>query len=347
MNAKYSVPSLVALSAALLVTAGFGAVAAPKPILRSVIKPMPLNKPLQLNRHVAHHTDKPVVQGDMIVYPDGTRLRGGDHAGHPANINPDGTVIYPDGTRVTHDPRTGITYIDKPDGVETIAGSGVPTQANGVITFPDGMKVHAKGGTATINADGSITFPDGSSMTHNSVNGDTSFFSPGGKETYDNWRTGQHSGGGEFVKDQPEPAQSESHSESSTETSEAPEKDPPEKPEPEENDGPSHEGLVVNNDGPGGNDVSHQPGKGSFHLPVGGTNDAPNKPSGEAPSTPPKKPANGFGPGGRPFSESNTQNNPGNSVLRGVNILVDPDPNAMTGGQPKTTVIDPTGGHIG
>lgn len=339
MNAKHSVPSLAALSVVLLAAAGFGAMASPRPMLPTNIKPIGI-KPSKV---IQHPIDVPVFQGSLIVYHDGTRLAGTDHSGRPATIAANGVVTYPDGTRVTHDPRTGIVYIDKPDGVETIAGSGVPTQANGVITFPDGMKVHAKGGSATINADGSVTFPDGSSMTHNSIDGDTSVFTPGQGTTYDNWRTGQHSGGGEFVKEQPEPSEPKSHEESSSESSEAPEKEPAEHPEPAE----GNEGLVVNNDGPGGNGVTHNPGQGSFHLPGAGTNDAPTKPNGQAPSTPPKQVAKSFGPGGRPFSESNTQNNPGNSVLRGVNIVIDPDPTALTGGAVKPPVIDPTIGHVG
>lgn len=317
--------------------------------------PVPMRK-IQGVKHPV--SDVPVRRGNQFVYRDGTRILATDHSGRSGVANADGSITYADHMVVYHDPRTGLVFIDPPDSPEHLANqAGLPVMANGVITFPDGTTVKATGtgknsGLARINPDGSVSFPDGTNMTHNSLNGDNNLFFPGGGTTYDNWRTGQHSSNGAHFNPQaPEASESHSSGEASSSESEPVEHSDDNGPEHEDHDKPEGtdkggKGLVVNGDGPGGNGFGVKP-KGNGMITGGAsTNDAPNKPNGQAPSGPPKPFNSTFGPGGRPPVENNVSNHVAHLGINVGSFSIDPDPNAMRGAA-TPTVIDPHGGHIG
>ncbi len=320
-------------------------------------------------------TDKtsPALGGGAYTYSDGYRVPSSDPNGEAGHLNRDNSITYADGTRVSHDPVSTDTKIFHPDGTVTLlpggTGGGHTSGATGVdsdgnLMWSDGFGVPAhdpNGGEGHEIGNGWIGYPDGTMVSHDTNSGDTKIVHPDGSVTFNNARTGAHSETSAGQNGKPAAnnnnANTNNNSNNGANTDKTKDKpasntDKPDKGEkPDKGDKPDKggKGMVVNGDGPGGNG-----GTGSsmgvsnpwarFGGKPGGLDDSPSK-GGSQPSSPPKKIAGGFGPGGRPFNQSNARQGNGPRVqINPGSLVVNPDPNAMRGAG-GAKVIDPYGGR--
>ncbi|WP_443750707.1 hypothetical protein [Asticcacaulis solisilvae] len=331
-------------------------------------------------------TDKtsPALGGGAYTYSDGYRVPSSDPNGEAGHLNRDNSITYADGTRVSHDPVSTDTKIFHPDGTVTVlpggTGGGHTSGATGVdgdgnLMWSDGFGVPAhdpNGGAGHEIGNGWIGYPDGTMVSHDTNSGDTKIVHPDGSVTFNNARTGEHSETSAGQNGKPA-ANNNNNANTNTNNNNnnnnggntdktkdkpASDSDKPDKGEkPDKGDKPDKggKGLVVNDDGPGGNGGTasstglYNPwggragGSAGHVTKPGGLDDSPTK--GSQPTSPPKQIARGAGPGGRPFNQSNARQGNGPRVqINPGSLVINPDPNALAGGG-GARVIDPYGGR--
>jgi hypothetical protein len=319
--------------------------------------------------------DSPALGGGAYTYSDGYRVPSSDPNGEAGHLNRDNSVSYADGTRVSHDPVSTDTKIFHPDGTVTLlpggTGGGHTSGATGVdsdgnLMWSDGFGVPAhdpNGGAGHEIGNGWIGYPDGTMVSHDTNSGDTKFVHPDGSVTFNNARTGEHSEtSASHQNGNGAPANNSNNNNNNSNANTDKSKDKPasnsdkpdkgEKPDKADKPDKGGKGMVVNGDGPGGNEGTGRsagianpwggPG-GRFAGKPGGLDDSPTR--GGQPTSPPKQIARGFGPGGRPFGENAARQGNGPRVqINPGSLVVNPDPNAMqNGGGAK--MIDPYGGR--
>ena len=324
----------------------------------------------------------PNLAGGNYVFGDGYRVLAVDPSGKTGVVKPDGSIAYSDGTLVSHDTVSGDTKVVHPDGsVDVTHGLGDTQRPSGAIgvdgsgnmMWGDGFGVPARdpnGGEGHEIGNGMFGYPDGTTVSHDTMTGDTKIVHPDGSVEFNNARTGEHSvtpGSGQGANNNasaggtaPVKGSNDSHSNTSSNTSantsnsnsntsntDKPDKTDKEKPDKTDKPDKSS-GRIINGDGPGGNGgTGANPFGSRIYNPFAGgpgLDDSPGRPNGSAPSgTAPKVITRGMGPGARPTGSGGTAGRPGPRVSL-PSIVLDPDPNALGGGGGRRT-IDPYGGR--